>query len=69
MKPPAGADPARWDAHRDRRGAAPRRMWEIKVGCRKFTDRARRQARLPARVLIKSSLFAYGFLKVTLHYP
>jgi hypothetical protein len=36
------------------------------VRCRKFTDWARRQARLPARVLIKSSLFAYGFLKVAL---
>src|SRR5580704_18533436 len=38
----------------------------FKVRCRKFTDWARRQARLPARVLIKSSLFAYGFLKVAL---
>jgi hypothetical protein len=28
----------------------------FKVGCRKFTDWARRQARLLARVLIKSSL-------------
>jgi hypothetical protein len=36
------------------------------VGRRKFTDWARRQARLLARVLIKSSLFAYGFLKVAL---
>jgi hypothetical protein len=26
--------------------------WKFKVGCRKFTDWARRQARLPARVLI-----------------
>ena len=32
MKPPAGADPARWDAHRDRRGAVRCQILEIQNG-------------------------------------